>query len=218
MSKRTIILITIAIAIFLFATPFFLRKETNESIVSGVNLISGIASFLTLLIALLLYNKFGIETSLLEKQTKQVFELLENLNNYSVLLQGKDVFMTLNPAKPYRKFYEEYYERKLVFSVKYIEGLQHIWKHVDNVFLPKEIANKLSLLQVYLISNLKEEIEDNQLKVSAPFAMDEVEKFGEGNDKNTNLMTFISDWVDLIEEIKKWIRNNSSMNSELNLD
>ena len=157
MSRRTTIVISIVIAIFLFVTPFFFRKETNESIVSGVNLISGIASFLTLLIALLLYNKFGIETSLLEKQTKQVFELLENLNNYSVLLEGKDLFMKLNPAKPYMKFYEEYYERELVFSVKYIEGLQHIWKHVDNVFLPKEIANKLRLLQVFMISNLKEE-------------------------------------------------------------
>ena len=157
MKKRDIIIILVLIAIVLFFIPFVFEKGTNEKIVSGINLIAGFASLLTMIIALLLFNKFGIETSLLEKQTKEVFELLETLNKSNVFIQGNREMMRFNPAKPYIKFYEYYYDRKLVFSIKYIEGLHNIWKYSDNVFLPKEIAEKLRKQQIVVLTDLKEQ-------------------------------------------------------------
>lgn len=218
MKKHNIIILLIIIAVILFSIPFFFEKTTNDNIVSGINLIAGFSSLLTLIIALLLFNKFGIETSLLEKQTKQVFELLENINKSNILIEGKSEFMRFNPAKPYLKFYEDYYNRKLLFSTKYIEGLETIWKFSDNVFLPKEIATKLRGLQIYMISNLKEEVNADELRVSAPFKSDEDEKFGRGNDKEILMFDFVNNWNELIDEIKNWISTNSSMKSELNLE
>ncbi len=218
MKRREIIILLIVIAIIIFTVPFFFDKATNDNIVSGVNLIAGFSSLLTLIIALLLFNKFGIETSLLEKQTNQVFELLENLNKSIILVRGNHVFMRFNPAKPYQKFYEKYYDRKLMFSTRYVEGLENVWKYCDNVFLPKEIATKLRGLQIYMISDIKEEVNEDDLKVSAPFKSEENEKFGKGNNKDILMIDFVSNWNDLIEEIKKWISTNSSVKSELNLE
>ncbi len=218
MKRKRIIILIIFISLLLFFLPFFLSKETNENVISGINIISGFASLLTLAVALLLYNRFGIEKSLLDKQTNEVFELLENLNKAFIFIQGNNIVMRFNPTRPYHKIYESHYDKMLLFSPTYMEGLGNIWKHSNNIFLPKDIAKRLNKLQIYLLAKQSDKLEDHQLRVYVPTKENEKEYFGVANNKEIIFMEFLTNWNELVEEIKSWISMNSSMKSELNLE
>jgi hypothetical protein len=217
MKRKYIVIVLFLVAIILFFTPFLFEKDTNENISTGINLITGFSSLLTLLIALFLFNKFGIDTTLLDKRTKEVFGLLENLSNSYILIRGTNEFFRFIPIKPYADYYESYYNRKLLFSTRYVDGLPHIWKYCDNIFLPKEIAEKLKELRVYGIV-IREEIDDTFLKVTIPSNAGDPDKFGIANNVEISFLEFIRKWIDLVDEIKKWIEKNSSLKSELNID
>ncbi len=218
MKRKSLVIAIIIFSLLVFLLPFFLSKETNENIVSGINIISGFATLLTLVIALLLYNKFGIEKSLLDKQTNKVFELLESLNKSFIFIEGSRIMMKFKPTRPYYKIFESHYDKKLLFSPTYMEGLENVWKYSNDIFLPKSIAKRLNKLQIYMLAKKEENLDDDQLRVYVPTKSDVKEYFGMANNKETVFIDFVTNWNELVDEIKSWISKNSSMKSELNLE
>jgi hypothetical protein len=216
--SRSIIFAVIFLALIVILVPFAFSKQTNESLSVGVDFVASFASLLTLLIALRLFNKYGIETTLLERQTKAVFELLEDLNKATLIISGDSATMRFSLLKPYMQFYEEFYSYELFFSSTYIDGLENIWRHSNDIFLPVEIASKLKNQEVYVISHLKKEVEKNEFKVLVPAKTAEFEGYGKINQKDSfTLLDFVADWSSLIEEANRWINKNSTLKSKLNL-
>jgi hypothetical protein len=220
MTKKTQIILLIIFAILLLALPFILNNEINTKIGIGINLISGISSIATLIIALVLFNKFGIENSLLDKQTNEVFELLEELNKPLIIMQGKSAFLKINPAKPYDKHYERFYGYNLIFSSNYMAGLKIISNYGNKIFVPKPIADKIKALDIYMLTSLRKDnvINENEFLVTIKNNEYEDESSGKPNGKEMNFMEFTTLWNELLEEIKNWIKVNSSREAELNLN
>jgi len=201
MKRNQQIFLLAIVVIVLLSIPFLFSNSINEKIVVGSRLLTVLTSLLTFIIAILLYNKFGIERSLIDKQSKEVFSLLENLNKSTIFLQSDKEFIRFNPANPYVDFYEEFYGRKILFSINYIEGLENVWKFSRSVFLPKEIAEHLKLNEVtFLIA--KDKINDDDLKVFVPLKNNKDEKFGANGYDELTFLDFINKWNDLIEVIK----------------
>lgn len=219
MKRLQIILCLIIGGAILFLLPFFFDKDTNTNIATGVNLLSGFCSLLTLIIALLLFNKYGIEKTLIEKQTQEVFQLLENLTNTTLVINSNDLFMRFCPAKPYDKFYENYYDRQVLFSLSYFEGLNSVIGFGNKVFLPKEIGEKLRAMQIVAITHKINEPNENALKVTpeAVYTKNNTDRYGLGNDTAITFKEYIEQWISLIDLITDWIGKNSSIKSELNL-
>lgn len=205
--------------VILFSLPFLFKTDVNEKIDAGVTLLSGFATILTLIIALLLFNKFGIEKTYLDKQTQQVFDLLEKLNQPIITISGVGTYMRLWPTQTRADYYKPYYETKLIFSTKYMKGLEDVFGHCDNIFLPKIIATKLRALRILGITGDKNKNLDSYLIISVPLKDDHAEGMGQPFqwDKELTLLEFMNLWSDLIEEIKAWIEQNSSIKSDLNL-
>ena len=218
MERKPLIFLFVASSIILLGLPFILSDKTNSTISISFSLISGFSSLLTLIIAILLFNKYGIETSLLERQTKSVFQLLEDLNINTISIKGNRQWMRFTPAKPYLAIYEESYDKVMLISMSYAEGLENIWKHCDNVFLPKEIADKLRNTQIFSLADKVEILNENQLEVLAPSKDSEKASFSTINNQTMSFLDFVTKWTEVMDEIKDWISKNSSMKSELNLD
>lgn len=223
MDRKSYIIILIIISLGLISIPFFFDNSTNLKIRVSANIISGFGSLLTLALAILLYKKFGIETSLINKQTKTVFELLENLNTSRIFLSYKNGTMIFNPAKPYYSFYEDHYSKILLFNISYLDGMRYIWKFSESVFLPKVIADQIKKINGYsIIYEQNDTNEEKYLKVNIAdyknpenFKLDE---YGLLNEKEISFYDFIHNWNDLIDEIKNWISTNCQIKVELNID
>lgn len=137
-----ILILTISLAVFL---PIIFIEKTegfNQTLNIFGTLISSIAGLLTLLIAIILFNKFGIETPLLQKNTEVVFLFLEEFKKTSFLIQGKSFGLFIRIQDQHHKHFEDWYGQKLLFSTEYSSGLDRFMKISESPFMPKSIYEK----------------------------------------------------------------------------
>lgn len=218
MKKGTIILI-ILITLALGITPFFFTREVNETITVGAGIIGALASIITLLIALLLYSKYGVEKSVINKQTEAVFHLLTELKKTRFLIlwdEGNLLQLSLDTLGD--EFLMDYENKKLLFSRSYIEEVNNIWEMAEDVFLPINIVDKIRPLMVQVISWEKDKKDYMLVIVPGSSTKSEDDLFGKLNQKDMTLKEFIYKWTLVIEESKKWLKEYSNATVNLNFE
>lgn len=212
-----IVIIIIAIG----SVPFFLTSIANEAISVGSNLISALASLVTLIIALVLYSKYGVEKSLLDKQTDVVFRLISELKKtrFIILWEEENIlFLQLDMLKD--EYWSDYKDKELLFSFGYAEGLNNIWQIAENIFLPSVIMEKMKPLMVHSIRGVSETETIKYMRVSALGLSKEAKdnSFGILNSKSISLEQFVMHWRDTIEVSKKWLKEHSNISVDLNFE
>jgi len=220
MKKITIVIIFLFF-VGLFFLSFFLNNGQGQKMLLFTELISALSSFITLIIAILLYNKFGIEKEILTKQTKVVFNLLVELKKM------RFVFLRPNNGGLLQVFLDNYKEndfweyekdRELLFNFNYFEALSKIFDISNNVFLPREISEKMKLINISTIK-VVDEIKNKHLKVKIfgfSNKSNQDERFGILNDKPITLKEYLKIWDDIISATEKWMQKKSAKHYELN--
>jgi hypothetical protein len=220
-NKRNIIFIlilTIGLAVLL---PIVFREKTedfNQTLNIIGTLISSIAGLMTLLIAIMLFNKFGIETPLLQKNTEVVFSFLEEFKKTSFQIQGKSFGLFIRIQDQHHKHFEDWYGQKLLFSTEYSAGLEKLIKLSESPFMPKSIYEKVNKLSFYILSmDVKDEDLDKYATVQVLGQPLIGTKFGRINHQDMTLFEFLNILDDLKTEIKNWISKNSNYSPDLNI-
>lgn len=149
-------------ALLAFIIPFVFRdsmETVNQTLSLTATIISSVASLLTFLVAIFLYDKFGIETPLIEKQASIVFSLLEEMSKTSFMLVGNKYGARVQLINPYLgiSFLEERYEDKLLVSDQYNNGLEQLTTIANSPFMPRLIADKVNQIKLYVITYVEEE-------------------------------------------------------------
>ena len=223
--KKYIIIILILTIILSVLLPFILRdsSESINDIISIIaTLISSFASLLTLLIAIILLNKFGIETSLIEKNTEVIFSFIEEFKQTSFSVKGNNFVLMIRPFhfSPH-KYSENYYSEKLIFSLDFVYSLDKLFKIAESPFMPKSIFEKINKLA---FTNLSMNIADEDLdkysivEVLGNSLIDTKDvKYGLFNSEDMTLFEFLNLIDDLKTEIVSWIEEHSSYTSDLNI-
>jgi hypothetical protein len=225
MTKRFLLSIALFLAIiFAIVVPFIFqtKEETvNQTINASASILSSIAALLTLIIALLLFNKYGVESPLIEKSSSKVFALLEEIKQTSFSIGNDRFYFWIKMSDPfkYSAHIEKYYGEKLIFSNDYIYGLDKLFEISNNPFIPKDISEKMDKLQYFSLSfDVKESEQTNYTKVSvARFKKSEELTFGRFNSQDLTLFEFLKILDEVRIEVVQWIQNNSSINIKLNL-
>jgi hypothetical protein len=220
-NKKTLIavlILTIILAVFL---PIIFREKTegfNQILNVIATLISSIAGLLTLLIAIILFNKFGIETPLLQKNTEVVFSFLEEFKQTSFQIQGKSFGLFIRIQDEHHEHFEEWYGQKLLFSTEYSSGLDKLRKISESPFMPRSIYKKADKLRFYvLIMDVKDEDLNNYATVQVSGQSLIEAEFGRFNRQDMTLLEFLNIIVDLKTEIKNWISKYSNYKPDLNI-
>ena len=224
MTKRSLYwLLTIA-TIVAFAVPFIFRvkeESVNQTLNLSGTLISAICTVLTLMIALVLFNKFGVETPLIEKSSAKVFELLEEIKEINFSIGSDKIYFRVQMSDPfkYNKWIESQYGEKLVFSENYLNGLVKLFKISNNPFIPPAISEKMDKLQFFTLSF---DVDEVKLKDYAKVQVVGVEKildikYGRFNMKDLTVFEFLTMLDDISSEIKAWIQSHSTIPVKLNL-
>ncbi len=220
-NKRTLSIVLILTILLAVILPILLRDKNetpNQTLNIIVTIISTCASLLTLIIAILLFNKFGIETPLLEKNTSIVFEFIEELKKIRLFVNGKNYGLMLQLHNSSHTSFEEYYGERLIFSIEYLEGLKKIFKISESPFMPKTIHLKVDQLKFYILTmDIKDEDLDKYatVRVQGQSLIDV--KFGRFNRKDMTLLEFLNIIDDIKTEIVNWINKHSNYPVDLNL-
>ena len=220
-NKRNISILLILTILLAIILPIFLHDKTetpNQTINIIATIISSFASVLTLIIAILLFNKFGIETPLLEKNTSVVFAFIEELKKTRLFINGKNYGLMIRLHDSYHTSFEEYYGEKLIFSREYLDGLSKLFEISESPFMPKSIYQKVDQLKFYILSmDIKDEDLNNFATVTVLGQAIIDAKFGRFNHKDMTLFELLNIIDDIKSETVKWISKNSNYSPDLNL-
>jgi hypothetical protein len=171
-----------------------------------------------LVIALLLYNKLGIDEIMQQKRTHAVLEVLNELKKTKFVFEATDSsYYRINMKWIDRNFFEEKYYDKLLFSGNYYKGMEKLTYLMDDLFLPKKIAEKYNNIRLITMTNLSLDKQQGYTKVDIEGFKDiNNEKYGILNDKEMNLVDFINYIIDIRTEAENWIKQNSNLDFDLN--
>jgi hypothetical protein len=213
------------------ALPFFLTPKVHESLSVSSNIVSALASLITLVIAVLLYSKYGVEKSVLDKQTEAVLRLLSELKKTRFIFEYKDGMLQIRLDNLRDKSWKDFKfrpikdleKKNLRFDIGYVEGLKNIWDIADDIFLPVEIVEKINPLSTQIIIGDKEN--NNTLRLQIPgysvgfFTTEkEYKNVGILNGKEITLGEFIKLWDSVISVSTKWLETHSSIPVRLNFE
>lgn len=223
-----IILLILSIVIPLYS------PNLEKVIIASTSLISAVASTLTFLLALLLFNKYGIESKFVDKQAESILELLALLKEQNLLILGENRITQLFLGMINTIDYEDAGKTNLVFSISYFSDLENIWKKGNSLYIPKSIRNALKCVTVSHLTQDELYLDKSKYsRVTIPSHKkwntnsDDYEdnsngesyaKWGLLNGKEITLLEFQRNWGNVITMCTKWLENNSSISIDINLD
>ncbi len=220
-TKNKLIGFLIPIILASIILPFLFKVESepfNQTLNTVGGLISSIAGLITLLIAIILFNKFGIETPLLEKKTEIVFSFIEEYKKVVFSIGCKRFVLFVRLYNPDHLLFEEWYSEKLMFSPDYADGLNTLNKISNNPFMPKTISEKMNNLNFnMLLMDIENKDIDEYAKVIVSGKGNKENKFGRFNGEDLTLYDYLNLIDELRNEIISWLEKNSSYSVDLNI-
>lgn len=222
MNNKRNIFITLIITTFLavLLPMCFRNKEDsfNDILYIIATLINSTTSLLTLFIAITLLNKFGIETTLLNKNTEVVFSFLEEFKKTIFLIQGKDFMVFINMEELNNKYLEIYYSKKLLFSHDYHDRIDKLIRISENPFMPKCIYKKVNKLVIRILAfDVEEKDIEKYVKVRVKGPPLIENKYGRFNQQDMTLYEFLNIIDEIKTEVNNWIKQNSDYYPDLNI-
>ena len=227
-ARIALIIAVLVICIILSFLPFFIstRKDSLLSIFSLIfTAIGSLASLATLIIALLLYQRFGLESKFVERQTNTVLELANsikgkvikaNYNEGTYFIRAKIV--DIEEEKNDYPYFNDLYEKIITFKSTddYEESMTPILKFKYDYWLPDEIKTKMEFLEIKSYLSGKG-LDDN--KIYCEF------DFGTGKDEKIILpypqitvLEFVVSYSNLVLSIESWLKKYCNINIDLKLD
>jgi hypothetical protein len=209
---------------------FSLLRSISESLAVA----SSLSSLLTLLIALELFNKFGIEQEILQKNLEfvsKVFGLLAKIE-ISANVDGSFHFIRLSRDLReglVQRFNNKYGEMIVAGDISVMSGLRELLDIGESIYMPREIASCIRKFNFSSINYAEDIVKSKDKYIflqfigasKKVFSM-ELNKYIDDNrvglldDKEMKLKDYLQTFDDLYKSCNKWLKNNSSINLDLN--
>ncbi len=222
--KSLLLISTIILASLAFSVVFYSEGQALQKIDSLANIISSLAALTTLFLALLLYNKFGIENKLLNKNLQTVTEFLKEVSNIRLLFDSDNQLIPFTPSQKdfYRKEKSLDQDNTVVFQKEYLTMLAPVLSYINNPFFPKSIARTLKELEIQHVRSVSKEILErkNTLKLIVVYKPPKTRKdlYLSLSEEPMTYQSYINKWESVMIQTQKWLRKHSSYRREINLD
>ncbi len=156
--KSKYLIVASLISIVGFCIPFTLKEQSeswNSVISSAFTIFSTILSVITLIVAILLFDRFGITGKFKEKQADRVIELAEFLKSTNITATAKGlryfVHATQSSEEIRNSFprYREDSNKTILFPENFESLIKNLYIIRDNHWFPKEIKDKMKIFEIY---------------------------------------------------------------------
>lgn len=223
--KKLMVFISIFCCLLAFFIPFIF-SNCNDSLISVLSTsftaLGAIATLFTLFIALMLYQKFGIESRFIERQTDKTLELVD-------IIKGKVIYIGTNRYKHFLRFsiddkklkkneFYNYMKSKtiIIMSDDYQNFVKPLLEIRKSYWLPNVIKEKMKFLEYY---GFECEIENpkDELYARMYFNAEKGEKYVLPFPKMT-VEEYINKKNELSKSIEKWLSKHSDIKIDLKLE
>lgn len=228
--KNYKIIIIISISLLIFVGLYFYYCDLDKSLGKTSEILKILFSFVTLIIALKIYDRFGLNKKIAEKRTELIVDLLIELKNKSfridVQTNGKRTNMLFLPKKNIYNYLQVLSKDQLNSKVFFLlEEKENLFKKIELIenhpLLPKAIRSKLEFLTVK--SGFRPEINPELHTAQICYSNEGVKKLEDKKlwfiifNNNCSLKEYLIKYQSLFEEIDKWINKYSNLSDELNI-
>lgn len=226
------IVIALSVLYFIIISVVIKISYFDSSAVKDIASIT--SSFLTIIIALLLYDRFGYRKIIYEKKLDLVLKLLENLKATCLYIAYKNIdkkksfygSIFIDKKQIDLKLLESHFNINsfVVFHIGDIENYFTKFNFlVSNPYMPKELIKKLEFLNINNFQGVEKipYYQNEYIKISInKSASSVVIEDLNGWYKMPNdmsLLTFINNYLLCLDSIEEWINKHSNIKSDLNI-
>lgn len=223
--KQHLIWASITLCGLAFVFPFIIM--TCEDTISSILLLSftavgTVATIATLVIAIFLYDRFGLEGKFMEKQTEKVLELVDLIKGKTITVKVKNFNYLVRPSRKQldalNKF--TFYQRDckkiiLVSPDDYELALRKINAVRRSYWLPKKIKEKMIFLEIVGFATIENPQEEKYVRFD--FHETIIENWMLAIPETT-FEYFNNNLYDLVFEIENWLSNHSEIPIDLKLE
>lgn len=220
--NKNIIWVIAIISIIIIALPFFLDSFVNQDISVSASIISALSSLATMIIAILLFDKYGIKKSRVEKQSETIIQFFKIIKDLSFWMHSNISFLQYKPDSNLEAVYEFSYKTRLYFDDTYIKTISDLSDFGYDINMPRSVANKIKILKPYsMIPIEKKDVPDHCFIVTMHSLgkkniIDKV--FSRINDKDLTFFDYHNLWIEIIDEAKNWLSKNDIDINDLNIN
>ncbi len=217
--KRFIILLATVI-IILLSILLCLKGDPSNAISNGTNIVSTFCSLGTLILAILLYNKYGIDSKLIEKNTDIVFKLVREFNKLFFIVEGPEsnnyILIVHLSSKNQNEIFSEFFNQPICFTKDYFRILDPIISLCNDPFMPPTIVEASKLLSVNSIVGIKDYHNKYAIIKRDATKLSNDNFVGLLNDKEMTLGEYITAFQEFKNVIKQWLQLHSTNSVEMN--
>ena len=226
--------ISIATLLIMFISTLsflIIESELNLSTIKDISVLT--YSTFTLIIALLLFDRFDYRKKIFEKKLEATLALLSELKSTKIQIFYQDKINHKNyGGSPFfldkKQINIPFLKENIDFNVKIVfeprnifEYLEQINIHRTNPFMPKEIVESLDFLSIGHLKGINKDNEflDKNIKISINNKIQNNLKEEEWYKPSTEMEfgIFIFNYISTLDSIENWINKHSNFKSELNL-
>jgi hypothetical protein len=218
-TRKSLMALLILGGLFCIGLPFLFNSTTSQATLTVItSLLTAYTSFLTLVVAVMLFNRFGLESRILEKQFEAVSGLLETINKLDFVFMGENMMIRVRPLQPLPvNLMETCYARRIGLNEAYMDQLDSLTQHANNIYLPPAIVEKIKPFLVYFISKSQNFSAEHDSLLWVASKKDSKINGDLVNGSPITFQQFISQWDDLVKAAEDWIRSHAEMPTNLNL-
>lgn len=200
----------------------------NSTVVKDISMIT--TSFFTLIIAILLYDRFNYRKIIFEKKIELVLRLLEKLKatRIQVSYEKKDVRSTAGILAINRLDIARYQKNSYLNPNAFVSfelPVRKYWMEItdlkNNPYMPKEISKSLDFLDfnslemisenpIYIAENFRLSINNNPVNL---LSLENWAKM----ETDMSFYDFTNGYLNSFNQIEKWIDKHSNFKAELNI-
>jgi hypothetical protein len=195
--------------------------NTMEGLKLGIELVTSITTFLTLIIAIKLFDRFGIRKRVVDYQTDSIIKLIEELRITRCSLKGEKVTYFVwftREQNSIKKILRERNEEKKIVVFHHGQTIiipKNIELIMNDLWLPETIRNKMSFLDFNYAQIILSDKIDKLKFIVAEFENENQDGFVIKEELTS--IQFLECIESLILEIKNWLEIHASIKIDLNL-
>lgn len=229
MTKKFTYLIFILCSLFFLIILFIIKEsEFTSTAVKDITVTS--CSFFTLILAILLYDRFDYRKTIFQRKLEIVLDLLVNLKSSDFHIKyycdGKSTSVVAFEIKRdslKRKVQEKYLHGLFCFDNNYeVFFRKKILPFINNPFMPKEISESLYFFRLKSYHSINH-LPDFQYKYirmyyegDIKFTDENVQLFTESSQTLT-FKSYLDSYANCLDIIENWINKHSNIKSDLNI-
>ncbi len=223
-----VVAILILFYIGVIMTLLISNNSFNSNILKDIFLTT--TSFITLIIAILIYDRFGYRKIIFEKKLDIVLKLLEKIKSTQIIVSYENreerkmsiCSVMINQEEVNRLNETLNPKAYVVFS---IEELNTYFKEMNlmcsNIYMPKEISKRLEFISITYLEGVtgNKTYENENIKLSINKNVGNISSLDGWYKTHEDLSfeTFTNNYFTCVNTIENWINKYSSIRADLNI-